>query len=154
MALALLEHYSFDLGHYSPDDWVSQWGLQFPESWVRLAVVEALYQGRYKGVSVELILCLWHRRGYPCTHFSAEFERLVCDGVIRRVGASLPPAALLPEAEALPLDEAHPPQTAEFEPVQAEAAPPEADPLLSPEDPSDFYSKLRALAEEEETRET
>lgn len=51
-------------GRYSPD-------------WVRLAVIEAIYQGRYKLVSVEYILQLWQRRGKPICHFNREFEAIV-----------------------------------------------------------------------------
>jgi hypothetical protein len=43
-----------------------------------MAILEALYQGRYKVISVEEILKIWHRRGHPTFHFTGEFERLVC----------------------------------------------------------------------------
>jgi hypothetical protein len=40
-------------------------------------VVEALYQGRYKAISVEHLLNFWSRRGEPSFRFGSEFERLI-----------------------------------------------------------------------------
>ncbi|MDB9376454.1 hypothetical protein, partial [Nodularia sphaerocarpa] len=37
-----------------------------------------LYQGRYKGISVQQILAFWQRRGQVIYHFNMEFERLIC----------------------------------------------------------------------------
>jgi len=73
----LMVRYSFDLGNYSPEQWINQWLQQYPDLWLHGAVVEALYQGRYKAVSVWQILDLWQRRGKPLRHFSREFERMV-----------------------------------------------------------------------------
>ena len=61
----LMIRYSFDLGNYSPEQWIDQWLQQYPDLWLHEAVVEALYQGRYKAVSVWQILDLWQRRGKP-----------------------------------------------------------------------------------------
>lgn len=89
-AANLLRHYSFDLG----DDTIAQlllhWQEHYPVHWIRLAAIEALYQGRYKAISVEQILALWQRRNQPLYHFNHEFERLVCD--------KLPQHLLLPES--------------------------------------------------------
>ena len=76
--VALLIHYSFDLGGYSAGELIDHWLNDYPANWVRLAVVEALYQGRYKAISVEQILVFWNRRGQPVYHFKHEFERLIC----------------------------------------------------------------------------
>jgi hypothetical protein len=73
----LMIRYSFDLGNYSPEQWINQWLQQYPDLWLHEAVVEALYQGRYKAVSVWQILDLWQRRGKPLRHFNREFERMV-----------------------------------------------------------------------------
>ncbi len=78
LAIALLTHYSFDLGGYRASELVMQWRNQFPFNWLHLAVVEALYQGRYKAVSAQQILTMWQRRGQPTFHFNMEFERLIC----------------------------------------------------------------------------
>ena len=56
------------------------WMQSFPNSWVRLATLEALYQGRYKARSVEQILCLWQRRGQPACRYTPDFARLVGSG--------------------------------------------------------------------------
>lgn len=77
-AIALLVHYCFELGGYRAEEVVAQWFANYPASWVRLAIIEALYQGRYKAVSVEQILGVWHRRNAALFHFNHEFERLVC----------------------------------------------------------------------------
>ncbi|HEY9622865.1 MAG TPA: hypothetical protein V6C78_21085 [Crinalium sp.] len=77
-AAELLDYYSFDLSGYDAVELVHRWLLEHPAIWVRAAVVEALYQGRYKAISVEQILVLWHRRGHPIHHFNHEFERIIC----------------------------------------------------------------------------
>lgn len=74
----LLVHYIFDLAGYTPSELIDHWLKDYPARWVRLAVIESLYQGRYKAVSVEQILVFWKRRGQALYHFNHEFERLVC----------------------------------------------------------------------------
>lgn len=78
LAVALLIHYSFDLGSYSASELIDLWLKDFSAKWVCSAVIESLYQGRYKAVSVEQILSFWQRRGLASYHFNQEFERLVC----------------------------------------------------------------------------
>lgn len=77
-AIALLTHYSFDLGSYTAKELVNRWTDQHKSAWIRSAVIEALYQGRYKAISVGQILAIWHRRGQPIYHFGYEFERIIC----------------------------------------------------------------------------
>ena len=77
-AAALLESYQFELGGHDARQWVSLWLEFYRPAWIRDAVVEALYQGRYKSVSVRQILELWTRRGQPVRHVSHEFEAAVC----------------------------------------------------------------------------
>jgi hypothetical protein len=74
----LLTRYSFDLGGYTVEQLVDAWLHHYPIKWVRLAVIEALYQGRYKAFSVEQILNLWKRRGKSLYRFNHEFERIIC----------------------------------------------------------------------------
>ncbi|MCU0536354.1 MAG: hypothetical protein MUD14_20905 [Hydrococcus sp. Prado102] len=74
---ALLTRYGFELKGYTPLELIEQWLRLYPAKWVRLAVIEALYQGRYKAISVEHILGLWQRRGQPTFHFPYDFERLI-----------------------------------------------------------------------------
>ncbi|MGI2902281.1 hypothetical protein [Tolypothrix sp. VBCCA 56010] len=78
LAAALLIHYSFDLSGYSASELVNRWQTQYPVNWLHLAVIEALYQGRYKAFSVQQILTFWQRRGQAIFHFNMEFERLIC----------------------------------------------------------------------------
>ncbi|MEB3295274.1 MAG: hypothetical protein VKJ24_19145 [Synechococcales bacterium] len=100
-AAALLRHYSFEVGSFewSAQEWDSReqhsrswgngewgnrltlenWANTYPAVWIRIAVIEALYQGRYKLVSVAQILEFWQRRQQPIPHFTHEFERLVSD---------------------------------------------------------------------------
>lgn len=77
-AAELLDYYSFDLGGYAAAELIHDWLAGYTAQWIRTAVIEALYQGRYKAISVEQILALWARRGHPIHHFNHEFERIIC----------------------------------------------------------------------------
>jgi len=101
-AVALLLHYIFDLGGHNARELVERWLRFYPANWVRLAAIEALYQGRYKAVSVEQILGIWQRRGQIQPHFNCEFERLVCGNIQPRLSVtqSYP---LLPPVQAHPV---------------------------------------------------
>lgn len=99
----LLTRYSFDLGGFLVDRLVDAWLHRYPAQWVRLAVIEALYQGRYKAVSVEQILNLWMRRGKSLQRFNHEFERIVCGRFSKH---ALKYAPYLPSSTAQP--ESHP----------------------------------------------
>jgi len=79
-AVALLIQYSFELRGQTARELVNHWIKDYPASWVYQSVIEALYQGRYKVVSVEQILAFWQRRGQAMHHYNYEFERLVCNG--------------------------------------------------------------------------
>lgn len=76
--MAILRHYGFELKGYTPIELIHQWQHKYSTQWIRLAVIEAIYQGRYKSLSVEQILQQWLRRGKPSLHFNREFERLIC----------------------------------------------------------------------------
>lgn len=93
LATALLTHYSFDLSGHTASELVKRWQTEYPANWLHLAVVEALYQGRYKGISVQQILAFWQRRGQVIHHFNMEFERLICSKF---------PESLIPAAPVLP----------------------------------------------------
>ncbi|MGF1602231.1 MAG: hypothetical protein ACFCU8_09455 [Thermosynechococcaceae cyanobacterium] len=73
----LLSYYNFQDEVQSRERLLDSWLRAYPVDWVRLALIEALYQGRYKSASVEYLLRLWQRRGQPTPHFGREFERLV-----------------------------------------------------------------------------
>ncbi|MFY7804769.1 MAG: hypothetical protein ACOVQ7_15220 [Limnoraphis robusta] len=92
IAAALLNHYSFDLGDYSSEQMIDRWAENYEYYWIYLAVIEALYQGRYKSISVAQILSIWQRRGKPIYHFNLEFEQLISH--------NLPETAILRQREA------------------------------------------------------
>ncbi|MEE3717860.1 hypothetical protein V2H45_14050 [Tumidithrix elongata RA019] len=85
--IAMLQYYSFDLGGYTTDDLARVWS-KYESSWVRLAIVESLFQGRYKAVSVNQILSFWERKGEPHCRFNREFERLVCGDFVTQLPAA------------------------------------------------------------------
>jgi hypothetical protein len=64
---------------------LARWLKHYPETWVRAALIESIYQGRYKTVSVEQVLERWQRRGQPVCHFNSEFARLVCQNIPREL---------------------------------------------------------------------
>ncbi|MGV0103706.1 hypothetical protein NSTCB13_02331 [Nostoc sp. DSM 114160] len=100
LAIALLINYSFDLGGYSANELVERWQTQYPLNWLHLAVIEALYQGRYKAVSVQQILVFWQRRDQATYHFNMEFERMICSKFPQNLTSSTAPA--LPPAKKKP----------------------------------------------------
>lgn len=97
--VALLHHYRFDCDRSTIDTLVVYWCVDYPLSWVKLAVVEALYLGRYKSLSVEQILQGWQRRNQPTYHFTHEFERLIHGQLPVRENSS--PEPLLEEISTL-----------------------------------------------------
>ncbi len=107
-AAALLTHYSFDLHGHNADELVVWWSTAYQSHWVRPAVVEALYQGRYKAISVEQILALWLRRGQPVYHFNHEFERIVCSkfpqALVPKSNSGEEPTAIAPLEAPLRVD--------------------------------------------------
>jgi hypothetical protein len=105
LAINLLVHYSFDLNGYSASELINHWRKEYPTDWLHLAVIEALYQGRYKAISVQQILTFWQRRGQVAFHFNMEFERMICSKfpesltkTSRPVLPSLPQPAPIPPA--------------------------------------------------------
>lgn len=88
-AVALLNHYKFELRGYTAPELVNLWLRNYQANWVRLGVIEALYQGRYKAVSVEQILAVWARRGEPVFRFTHEFERLISRKLPQRLTAKI-----------------------------------------------------------------
>jgi hypothetical protein len=81
----LLTCYGFELEAESMEQWVQTWLSDYSVIWVRLAIIEALYQGRYKAISVQQILNAWQRRGEPIYHFDGEFECIVSRSVPRNL---------------------------------------------------------------------
>lgn len=85
-AVILLTHYGFEITGYGIEELIETWLITYQSVWIRLAIIEALYQGRYKAVSVEQILIFWQKRGNPTYHFTKEFERLICKNITQFSG--------------------------------------------------------------------
>lgn len=75
---ALLIYYSFDLHGYNAEELAMKWLDIYSSKWVVAAIVEALYQGRYKAESVAHLLDFWAGRGQVLHHFDYEFLDIVC----------------------------------------------------------------------------
>ncbi len=182
-AVSLLSHYGFDLRGYTPKELASQWLTVYHEHWVRLAIIEALYLGRYKSISIEQILMFWARRQHPIFHFNHEFERLICRKLPRHLSniSATTEADLEFEATNLnwslpdpdypwdnPLIQQHklPREdlTEDYAPIslsrEEQSNPPSNHELASepsihrfnpPPDGSEFYQKLKAVAQQQQT---
>jgi hypothetical protein len=104
LAAKLLTHYSFDLNGYNASELINQWQSEYPLHWLHLAVIEALYQGRYKAVSVQQILNFWRRKGETTYHFNMEFERMICSKFPERL-TSAPLQVLPPTKQEIRMEE-------------------------------------------------
>ena len=76
-AITLIKSFSLELEDYSPESQVLSWLNKYRAPWIRDAIIEAVYQGRYKVVSVQHILAIWQRRGQPVRHFTSGFEQVI-----------------------------------------------------------------------------
>ncbi|MEO1145085.1 MAG: hypothetical protein AAFY26_05755 [Cyanobacteria bacterium J06638_22] len=131
VAADLLDRYGFERGAFSAEQLIGYWLRSYPAEWIRSAVLEALYQGRYKSVSVGQILAIWKRRGQPLYHYSFEFERMICGTLSRIPTAVAPTAQPTPPAQAV--DEPLQSWTAQI-PEDHAIAPTEADRSSNPEE--------------------
>ncbi|HIK38452.1 MAG: hypothetical protein NZ901_06340 [Geminocystis sp.] len=81
-----MRFYNFELNGYRMRDLLVKWTRRYPQSWIPLAVAEAIYQGRLKAISVEQILNSWMRRGSVVQSFNYEFLHLIQPEVEEEVG--------------------------------------------------------------------
>lgn len=79
--LKLLKRYKFDLGDRSLTSISIHWS-QYDPNWLRLAITESLFRGRYKVISVEQILETWQRKQEVSYKFDDEFVCLVWGNAI------------------------------------------------------------------------
>jgi len=149
----LIENYGFELGKETPSELAVRWLEEYEEHWVRLAIIEALYLGRYKTFSVEQILCLWSRRGQPKFHFTHEFERLICRRLPKALRqfseADVKEAEEVSPSEEMETEEDEEREDTEEEVTEAEETTPppfSIDRFTPLFDRSHFYSKLKAVA--------
>ncbi len=75
--LEILTSYGFEGLDHQALLLLQYWNSDLPQNWVTLAVIEAIYQGRYKLVSVQQILRCWQRRGEPRTNFDWSFQHQI-----------------------------------------------------------------------------
>lgn len=128
----LLESYGFELtAGETPSATAARWLAAAEADWVRLAVLEALHQGRYKTISVEQILRAWQRRAAPVYHFAPEFERFICQNLPQRHASAQPTSP--PPTRGCP-PPAPPTEIASFSPLP---------------DGSELFAKLQAAARQE-----
>ncbi len=76
-AITLIKSFNLELEEYGPESQVLYWLNKYRALWIRDAIIEAVYQGRYKVISVEHILTIWQRRGQPVRHFTSGFEQVI-----------------------------------------------------------------------------
>ncbi|WP_310490365.1 hypothetical protein [Chamaesiphon sp. VAR_69_metabat_338] len=57
------------------------WFQTYDSTWIAKAIVESLYRGRYKLISVENILKDWQRIGKPRYNFTPEYEREIFQNI-------------------------------------------------------------------------
>ncbi|MEA5462969.1 hypothetical protein [Leptothoe sp. PORK10 BA2] len=95
-AITLIKSFSLELDEYGPESQVLYWLSKYRAAWIRDAIIEAIYQGRYKIISVQHILSIWQRRGQPLRHFTSGFEQALITqhGVTSHLSKSLSPIAI------------------------------------------------------------
>jgi hypothetical protein len=88
----VVDLYGLELDEYQVDTITFEWLKTYDRDWIVKAIVESLYRGRYKIVSVDKILKDWHRLGQPRYNFTPEYEQEILQ--------TLPDFINLPEAAA------------------------------------------------------
>ena len=81
----LLIYYSFETKESGYDALIHNWLTLYSPHWIRLAVLEALYLGRYKIVSIEQILVYWLKKGNYNLRFNHDFECLICRNIAKKL---------------------------------------------------------------------
>ena len=131
--ISLLSYYGFDLENNDATAVVDSWRTVYPTAWLKMAVLEALYRGRYKQVSVEEILRSWQKWDKVRCNFDLEFESLICSKLEKPIIA---PATDTSE-------ESH---TSSTEPTKPSS---EVHALQSTPTVPETYQKLKAIAVEQ-----
>ncbi|NES04781.1 MAG: hypothetical protein F6K22_19255 [Okeania sp. SIO2F4] len=113
LAEALLTKYDFDLGGETSEQLIARWQNNYQVEWLSLAVIEALYLGRYKAISVQQILTLWERRGQPIYHFNSEFQNIITRNVLTNLATQIDTQSLQTKTNPTFLEE-KPPEHSKF----------------------------------------
>ncbi|MEM1256261.1 MAG: hypothetical protein AAGI69_27815 [Cyanobacteria bacterium P01_H01_bin.21] len=114
-AITLIKAFSLELNQYSPESQVLYWLNQHRAAWIRDAIIEAVYQGRYKVISVQHILLIWQRRGQPVRHFTSGFEQVIA----AQLGTPLHLSTATASQPTSPVNEVRPDET-RFSPISAD----------------------------------
>jgi hypothetical protein len=88
----VIDLYGLELDEHQVDAITLAWLKTYDRDWIVKAIIESLYRGRYKIVSVDKILQDWHRLGQPRYNFTPEYEREILQ--------TLPDLTSLPEISA------------------------------------------------------
>lgn len=158
LAEALLTKYDFDLGGETSEQLIARWQNNYQVEWLSLAVIEALYLGRYKAISVQQILTLWERRGQPIYHFNSEFQNIITRNVLTNLTTQINTESLQTKTKPSFLEEKLPEHSKfvsapsnPFEPNSKNKAQNfvrQQDPIQPPQykiKHTDFYTKLKAV---------
>lgn len=105
-AITLIKSFSLDLDEYGPESQVLYWLNKYRAAWIRDAIIEAIYQGRYKIISVQHILTIWQRRGQPLRHFTSGFEQALITQLTPHLSTSIPPLVSQSVSSSGPLNDA------------------------------------------------
>jgi hypothetical protein len=71
----IIDRYGLALDGHQVETIIATWLQKYDAAWIIKAIVESLYRGRYKIVSVDNILRDWARMGKPRYNFTPEYER-------------------------------------------------------------------------------
>ncbi len=104
----LLRHYSFDARGNAIEVVARLWLAEYPAKWVIAAIIESIYQGRYKTSSVDNILSLWQREGRPQHHFDIDFADLICGKLLKNI----------PQEETLPNEDVQLLEESQITPIE------------------------------------
>ncbi len=102
----VINRYGLELDGHQVDTIIVTWLQKYDSDWIIKAIIESLYRGRYKIVSVENILKDWQRLGKPRYNFTPEYEREILQNL--PVINDPPATSLLPILPA-PVDRPDPP---------------------------------------------
>ena len=91
-----IEIYGLELDPDRVDVIVATWLKKYDPDWILKAIVESLYRGRYKIVSVENILKDWQRLGNPRYKFTPEYEREILEKIPQVPTLASPPISPSP----------------------------------------------------------
>lgn len=101
-AEGVLRAYGFELDPARLGVVLADYENQYGREWMLLAIVESLYQGRYKVTSVGQILRCWQRRGQPRLSFDREFQRFVLGEAWQPIVAPVPDTTDFAPVESVP----------------------------------------------------